>query len=701
MADEDILIVEDSPTQAEQLRHILEQYDYQVRIAANGRMALAVMADRKPSLIISDVIMPEMDGYELCRRIKSDEHFRGIPVVLLTFLDNPHDVIKALECGADNFITKPYDVEFLISHLRQIQIDRRQPADSDSNNSMTVSCGGRSYLIHADRRQIVDLLLSTYETAINKNRKLIQARDELSETNEHLEHAMADLQHSEQRYRTLASATFEGIALTEHGRFVDVNKRMTQILGYGRSELIGMDVAAVIPGELPDVMEHVPSDPESHRELNVRCKDGSLRIVEARGQTIEQQGRQLRITAIRDITEQRKMQDELLKAQSLESLGVLAGGIAHNFNNVLTGILSNLSFARMQLDPSHGIVKTLKTCEKIAEQATELTRQLLTFAHGGEPVKKVFSPVSLISEAVSFVLQGSNIRGDIEVAGDLWPAEADESQFRHALHNLLINALQAMPGGGTISVRAVNETIYPGNSYELLPGHYIKIAVQDHGCGIPPENLQRIFDPYFTTKSAGSGLGLASVYSIVKRHGGTVEVSSTTGVGSVFTMHLMASPGREPEAAEKELVGISGNGRILIMDDKEFILDCVNEILQMLGYQVESCTDGREAIERYRVAQLNDTPFDAVILDLTVPGGMGGKEAAAKILEIDSQALLVVSSGYSSDPVVANFSYYGFSAAISKPYNADTLGRELGKLVSGRHRGAQKTATAITEEFKA
>jgi PAS domain S-box-containing protein len=700
MTDENILIVEDSPTQAEQLRHILEQYDYQLRIAANGREALTVMADWKPDLIISDIVMPEMDGYELCRRINGTAHYQDIPVILLTSLSDPNDIIKALECGADNFITKPCDEESLISQIRQCQIDRQQPTGNDSSDSMEVSCGGQSHIIHADRRQILKFLLSTYETAFRKNRKLSQARDELSESNEQLAHALAELQQSEQRYRTLASATFEGIALTEQGRFIDVNERMTQILGCGRDEMIGMEMAAVIPGELPDVMGDVPSAQESHREHNLLRKDGSIRIVEARGQTITQKGRQLRITAIRDITEQRKMQEELLKAQNLESLGVLAGGIAHDFNNVLSGILSNLSFARMQLNPAHSIVKTLDACEKIAKQATDLTQQLLTFAHGGEPVKKVLSAASLIRETVPFVLRGSNVKGEIELADDLWPTEADESQFRHALYNLLINAVQAMPDGGTISVRAVNESMGPGNPYELSPGTYIRIAVQDHGCGISPENLQRIFDPYFTTKPGSTGLGLASVYSIVKRHYGAVEVSSSAGGGSTFTLHLPSSPGRMHDEEENEQVMVSGSGKLLIMDDEEFIRDILNEILLMLGYQVECCADGREAVERFLAARVNGTPFDAVMLDLTVPCGMGGKEAAEKILEIDPQAVLVVSSGYSSDPVIANFSQYGFSAAISKPFTADTLGRELEKLVSGRQRDTMQKAQELMEEHK-
>jgi signal transduction histidine kinase/ActR/RegA family two-component response regulator len=384
-----------------------------------------------------------------------------------------------------------------------------------------------------------------------------------------------------------------------------------------------------------------------------------------------------------DITEHKKLQDELLKAQNLESLGVLAGGIAHDFNNLLTGILGNLSLARMQIDPEHGVVRRLEECEKAAIQARDLTHQLLTFARGGEPVKKLISPALLVREAASFILRGSNVKSVIEMADNLWCVEADSGQLNQALHNTLINAAQSMPGGGDVTVRAVNETLKADNPHQLPPGDYIRITIEDHGCGISEENLTKIFDPYFTTKPKGSGLGLSSVYSIVKKHGGTVEVSSTVGVGSTFTIHLPARPCVQSEdKVVKTACQLTGNGRILIMDDEDFIREIATDILEFMGYQVESCSNGREAVERFRTAMEINVAFDAVILDLTIPGGMGGKEAAALLLEIEPEAVLIVSSGYSSDPVISNYRQHGFSGAISKPFDTDTLARELGRLIS-------------------
>lgn len=250
------------------------------------------------------------------------------------------------------------------------------------------------------------------------------------------------------------------------------------------------------------------------------------------------------------------------------------------------------------------------------------------------------------------------------------------------LHNLLLNAVQAMPSGGEVIVRAANARLEDENPQRLPMGDYVRIDVEDRGCGISPENLVRIFDPYFTTKSQGSGLGLSSVYSIVRRHGGTVEVVSSPGRGSCFAVYLPASPDRQPDPVAVKADGVlSGSGRVLVMDDEEMIRDVATEILLFLGYEVESCANGHDAVERFRQARENGAPFSAVILDLTVPDGMGGREAAALMREIDPRAVLIVSSGYSHDPVTANFRDYGFSGAIPKPFDVQQLGEELARLI--------------------
>jgi len=386
---------------------------------------------------------------------------------------------------------------------------------------------------------------------------------------------------------------------------------------------------------------------------------------------------------IRDITEKKKLEEELLKAQKLESLGVLAGGIAHDFNNLLTGIMGNISLAKMFAEPATKAFNRLADAERACERATGLTQQLLTFSRGGAPVKKTASIVQIITDSAGFMLRGSNVKCEFTLQKDLWAADVDEGQMGQVINNLVINADQAMPDGGVISVTAENVTI---NASDLLPlpaGRYILIAIQDQGEGISPHNLAKIFDPYFTTKERGSGLGLATVYSIIKRHQGHLEVESTEGAGTVFRLYLPASDKEiEPvQNAGTETNPRGGSGRILIMDDEEIIREIAREILNHLGYEVEVCGDGKSALELYRVALNSGHRFDAVIMDLTIQGGMGGKETMIALLGIDPAVKGIVSSGYNNDPILAHFREFGFSGMVSKPYTVRELQETLQELV--------------------
>jgi two-component system cell cycle sensor histidine kinase/response regulator CckA len=502
------------------------------------------------------------------------------------------------------------------------------------------------------------------------------------------------LRESEEKYRELVkNANSIILRMDTQGNVTFFNDYASRFFGFSLDEIIGRNVIGTIVPPTDSTGKDLTKmirDIGVHRELyknneneNI-CMNGTrVWVAWTNTPILDDQGRCVEILCIgNDITERRRMQDELLKAQKLESLGLLAGGIAHDFNNILTGIVGNLSIARLQIDPSHKIVKRLEQSEKAALQATGLTQQLLTFARGGEPVKKLINPAPLIRETVSFALRGSNIRSIIDIQDNLWSMEVDESQLNQVLNNLILNAGQAMPAGGDVIVRGANEPLLHDNPHQLPPGDYLRISVEDQGCGIPQENLVRIFDPYFTTKPKGSGLGLASVYSIVKRHGGSVEVSSTPEAGTSFTVHIPALPGRLPEdAGADESVELMGSGRVLVMDDDDLIREIATDILDFMGYEVDSCADGREAVERFRAARYSNDPFSAVILDLTVPGGMGGKEASSRILEIDPDAVLIVSSGYSDDPVIANFRQFGFSGAVPKPFDAEGLARELKRLI--------------------
>ncbi|MBW4056518.1 MAG: PAS domain S-box protein [Proteobacteria bacterium] len=394
-----------------------------------------------------------------------------------------------------------------------------------------------------------------------------------------------------------------------------------------------------------------------------------------------------RFWSFRDITEQKKHENEQMQIDKLESLGLLAGGIAHDFNNILTGIMGNVSFAQIFIDPSHKSYKPLVEAEKASVRATELAHQLLTFARGGEPIRKVISFQNIVKETVDLALRGTNVKGVIEISDSVDAIDADEGQMSQVLHNLIINASQAMPGGGTLTATAQNETLDDNNALSLPSGRYVRLTVSDQGCGMPDEVMKKIFDPYFTTKPAGNGLGLASVHSVINRHGGHIGARSTVGKGTTFTIHLPSigeTYSKYQTSSTSRNTGCHSGGSILVMDDEEMIRDMTSEILEYLGYQVTTCVNGAEAVSRYKAARESGEPFLAVIMDLTIPGGMGGKEAAQQILAIDSTACLIVSSGYSNDPIMSDYVAYGFTAAVAKPYNIEEFGQLLSEVLSAQ-----------------
>jgi putative nucleotidyltransferase with HDIG domain len=380
----------------------------------------------------------------------------------------------------------------------------------------------------------------------------------------------------------------------------------------------------------------------------------------------------------KSISEKQEMEKEILRAQKFESIGIIAGGIAHDFNNILTAISGNVSLAKMYLKPAEKAFEKLTQAEKASFRAKDLTRQLLTFSKtGGAPDKTTISVAELARDSAGFALRGSNVQLKFSLPDSLSPVEADEGQINQVINNLIINASQAMPEGGTIWLAAENVTVSGGNGSPLKRGKYVKITIKDTGIGIPEAILPKIFDPYFTTKPKGSGLGLATAYSIIKKHDGHINVESEPNAGTTFFLYLPASQkeGVTPKREEKKPHG--GNGKILIMDDEKEIRDLVGEMLKSIGYEVEFAIDGTEAIKTYELAKKTKNPFDVVITDLTVPGGMGGKEAIQKLREIDPEVRGIVSSGYTNDPVMIDFKKYGFTDVIAKPYKLAELSEVL------------------------
>ncbi|PKM79381.1 MAG: hypothetical protein CVU88_06090 [Firmicutes bacterium HGW-Firmicutes-13] len=398
------------------------------------------------------------------------------------------------------------------------------------------------------------------------------------------------------------------------------------------------------------------------------------------------QGKQAVQVIVDNITERKKMEAEFLRASKLESIALLAGGIAHDFKNILTVIMGNVSLARNNVDNTDKKFLWLKNAEKAVLQARELTSQLQTFAKGGEPVKKVTSIEELMKEVISFSLSGTGVTCRFFFPEKLFLVDADESQMSQVINNLILNAVQAMPDGGIIEVFGENidtdmEKVEQGI---ILPkGQYVKISIRDEGSGIENEYLQKIFDPFFTTKQEGTGLGLTTSYSIIKKHGGYLTVESKVGMGTTFYIYLPAFLGSDCVRIKNEEKLYKGRGKILIMDDEESIRNVLGSMLSHLGYEVVSSEDGEKALEIYQEARESGAPFDAVIMDLTVPGGMGGKKAVKKLREIDPEVKTIVSSGYSNDPVMADFKKYGFKGMVHKPYQIEELSRVVHAVING------------------
>ena len=392
---------------------------------------------------------------------------------------------------------------------------------------------------------------------------------------------------------------------------------------------------------------------------------------------------------VRNISARKRLETEQRKAQNLNSLGVLAGGIAHDFNNALTGIIGMIEVAKADLPEGTNALQYLKKAENAAFNTTRLTNQLLTFSKGGAPVRETASINEVIQEAAWFTASGSKSVPRFKLADGLLPVSIDKGQIFQVIQNLVLNADQAMESGGTITIVSKNDELDGGNPYQLTPGRYIRIIISDEGHGISEENLKQIFTPYFTTKKgrkeSGHGLGLATCYSIISKHEGRIYAQSVVGQGTSF--HLLLPTSREaladgdPLSAAGRPREVNGSGRVLIMDDQMVILETARIILGEVGCDVDAVADGGEALRCYRQSLDDGSPYQVVILDLTVPGGMGGQETVEKLRELDPQVCAVVSSGYSSDPAFANYEKYGFAAALPKPYRRDELIRLIDKLM--------------------
>ncbi len=646
MVNNKVLIIDDERIVIESIKKDLKEGSYIIFSAMNGREGLEKYSKEQPALVILDLRMPNMSGIEFLEQIKLKPSDPSA-VIVLTGHGDEESIRKCFNLGISSFIRKPYNIDVLRGTVM---------------NSIEL-------------KQMQQRLL----TEINERKRVEK-----------------ELRESENKLQSILDNTTAVICMKDtQGRYILINKQYENIFNVSRKEVIGKTGHDIFPRELAEVFEEndrkvlEAGTPLEFEEI-VPQSDGIHTYISLKFPLANSDDVFYRICSVStDITERKRMDDELIKVQKLESVGVLAGGIAHDFNNNLQVILGNIALARLCSNPNEEIFEHLIEMEKAIRQAKGLTQQLLTFSKGGDPVKKTISITKLITDSANLVLSGSNVSCEFYIPDNLWQVEADEGQMGQVINNLIINADQAMPEGGIIKIRAANATISAKDSLPLEEGRYVKITIQDQGTGISKKHLQKIFDPYFTTKQKGNGLGLTTSYSILKKHGGYISAESEMGVGTTFHFYLPTIEKKEltidhpskPEEKKSEEIPFAYKNKILLMDDEASIRFSISKNLSRLNYDVETTDNGTDALKLYKSAMESGKSFDVVILDLTIPGGMGGEKVIKKLLEIDPHVRAIVSSGYANDPVMANYRAYGFCNVIAKPYAIKELYEVLQKVI--------------------
>jgi PAS domain S-box-containing protein len=624
------------------------------------------------------------------------------------------------QSGEEVYIVKP-DLSILFANrmaARSLGVSRNLLAGmniADFDSYIALHRGGDNDLFKMLRRDKV-ITFDTLQESIEGNRtfKRIKAVHLIHNGAEYvclyasdisgLMQSEVDILRREERFRNIFEQSVDGIfIIAPNGVVIEWNERMESLTGIPKIDAVDKDVIALyssmMTGSAPEERKEQLSRYESilrtvrkgivvqdSFEMRIRNTEGSLYEVQhfVFPVTSLQDGGFLLGNIIRDITDRRRLEEERIRTQKLDSLGILAGGIAHDFRNILSAILGNITLAGMELSDASPQRKYLTSAETAVLRARELTTRLLTFSKGGDPVKQDISVNELIEESASMILSGSGVSCSYGLDDNLPDILADRVQIGQVIQNLIINAMQAMPDGGSIRVETSVTPLSQGEIPPLPAGEYLKISVTDTGCGIPRENLEKIFDPYFTTKSDGTGLGLSVVYSIVRRHGGNVTVESSPGSGTSFRIYLPmpdSRSGKPQQQAVRADMPFKGSGRILVIDDEDIVRSVIKNLLKSIGYEAESACTVEEGLGTYAERKERGKPFNAVIMDLTIRGGIDGKKGVRLFKDKFPESKIIVASGYSNDPVLSRFEEYGFFDALMKPIELKELSRIMKRAV--------------------
>src|ERR1700682_5546249 len=619
-----ILLVEDHTESRKNLQRLIERRGHEVVAVASAEEAKQELATREFPFLILDWMLPGKSGVDLCRELRAKPNGDEMFILLVTARADTADLEQALQAGANDYLTKPFDIGLL------------------------------NVRISVAERQIC----------------------ELAERN----HARAALQESARTMTNILENTTDGFfAVDSEWKITHLNAEAETLLGRTRHELLGHEFWEKFPEQVGSVFEtHYRKVMAEQIPVEFEASDSSGKVWYEAHAYSSNGGISV---FFRDISERRKTESERLTTSKLESLGTLAGGIAHDLNNILTVISGNIGLAQIEAPADSGsLLGFLSKAGQAAQHAAHLSSQLLTFSKGGTPLKKVVSVGELLKHSAEFSLYGSNLRADFDIAVDLWKAEVDAGQIEQVVNALILNARDAMPHGGTVRIRARN-FVFEENTNAPLPfGRYIKVTITDRGSGIAHELRTKIFDPYFTTKPTGTGLGLAISYSVVKKHGGLLLLENSSAEGSVFAFYLRASENVAAGPAEGRVAGRPfhyNHQRILVMDDEEAIRELTSQLLGTLGYEVTAVPDGLEAVRLYERALRKGEHFQAVILDATVRGGMGGVATIERLRSMDPTVNAIICSGYSDEAALSEFLAYGFRGALPKPFTRSELADAL------------------------